>query len=258
MAKLSIGEKAHRVLKFIMGLRTPGAVSALSRYGFTEADLRTGVERLNAVTQVRLKPEPVTQEPQLFAALNAFEGEWFSIAQATLKHAQPEIAEWMFAGLSATQGPDVAVAVKTFIDRVEALESAASPFGERGVAARALLLARGLTAERVAEAKATSAGLATLVVDTAPVSIEEREAAEKSMWSWYLEWSTIARVAIKERYILRALGFRRNQKADDAETDGESEGADESEGAAAPPAQPVLALPSRASSPEDMRQSTPA
>jgi hypothetical protein len=42
MAKLSIGEKAHRVLRFIMGLRTPGAVSALSKYGFTEADLRTG------------------------------------------------------------------------------------------------------------------------------------------------------------------------------------------------------------------------
>lgn len=115
-----------------------------------------------------------------------------------------------------------------------------------------------MTAERVAEAKATSAGLATLVVDTAPVSIVEREAAEKSMWSWYLEWSTIARVAIKERYILRALGFRRKQTADEAESDGESEGGDETDGAATPPAQPVLALPARASSPEDMRRSTPA
>lgn len=87
MAKLSIGEKAHRVLRFIMGLRTPGAVSALSKYGFTEADLRTGVERLNLVTQVRLRPEPVTQEPKLIASLDAFEGEWFSVAQAALKHA---------------------------------------------------------------------------------------------------------------------------------------------------------------------------
>ena len=74
--------------------------------------------------------------------------------------------------------------------------------------------------------------------------------------SWYLEWSTIARVAIKERYILRALGFRRNQRPDEAEgsdADGEA-----NEGAGVPPAQPVLALPARASSPEAMRQSTPA
>jgi hypothetical protein len=259
MAKLSIGEKAHRVLKFIMGLRTPGAVSALSRYGFIEADLRTGVERLNAVTQVRLKPEPVTQEPQLLAALNAFEGEWFSIAQATLKHAQPEIAEWLFAGLPATQGPDVAVAVKTFIDRVEALESGATPFGERGVAARALLLARGLTAERIADAKATGAGLATLVVDTGTVSVAERDAAEKAMWGWYLEWSTIARTAIKERYLLRALGFRRNQKADELEGEGEERETESASDGAAPSATPpALALPARASTPDDMRRSTPA
>jgi len=252
MAKLSIGEKAHRVLRFIMGLRTPGAVAALSKYGFTEADLRTGVDRLNVVTHVRLRPAALAQQPKLIASLDAFEGEWFSVAQAALKHAHPDVAEWLFAGLPASRGVDVAVAVKTFLERVEALESGASALGEQAIAARALLAARGLTAERVAEAKATSAGLATLVVDTAPVSIVEREAAEKSMWSWYLEWSTIARVAIKERYILRALGFRRKEQPDELESEGESEAAPTT------PAQPVLALPARASTPDDMRRSSPA
>jgi hypothetical protein len=79
----------------------------------------------------------------------------------------------------------------------------ASALGDQAIAARALLAARGLTAERVAEAKATTAGLATLVVDTAPVSIVEREAAEKSMWSWYRQWCTIARVAKKELHPAR-------------------------------------------------------
>jgi hypothetical protein len=78
------------------------------------------------------------------------------------------------------------------------------------------------------------------------------------MWSWSLEWSTIARVAIKERYILRALGFRRKQNAEEAEVGEaqESEG-EESDGAASDP-KPVLALPARASSPNDMRSSTSA
>jgi hypothetical protein len=152
----------------------------------------------------------------------------------------------------------VAVAVKAFVERVEALESGDSPFADEGVAARALLGARGLTVERVAEAKATGAGLATLVVDTGSVSTAELGSAEKAMWSWYLEWSTIARVAIKERYILRALGFRRKQSAEEAEGgEGQESGGEESDGAASDP-KPVLALPARASSPDDMRPSTSA
>ena len=34
-----------------------------------------------------------------------------------------------------------------------------------------------------------------------------RKAAEEAMWAWYLEWSTIARHAISDRNLLRALGF---------------------------------------------------
>jgi len=66
----------------------------------------------------------------------------------------------------------------------------------------------------------------------------------------------IAARALKERYILRALGFRRNQKVDEADGRADSDGGETSEGAAAPPAQPVLALPARASSPADMRRSS--
>ena len=31
------------------------------------------------------------------------------------------------------------------------------------------------------------------------------------MWSWYLEWSTIARTAIKDGSLLRYLGFGRRR-----------------------------------------------
>jgi hypothetical protein len=40
-----------------------------------------------------------------------------------------------------------------------------------------------------------------------PVSAEEQEAeleaAESALWAWYLEWSKIARIAIKQRPLLR-------------------------------------------------------
>jgi hypothetical protein len=40
------------------------------------------------------------------------------------------------------------------------------------------------------------------------------------MWSWYLEWSTLARVAISDRRLLRSLGFRRSARADGGEEGG--------------------------------------
>lgn len=41
------------------------------------------------------------------------------------------------------------------------------------------------------------------------------------MWSWYLEWSQIARVAIKQRALLKELGFlttRRGEEESETET----------------------------------------
>jgi hypothetical protein len=42
---------------------------------------------------------------------------------------------------------------------------------------------------------------------------EEEAAAIGALWSWYLEWSGIARVAIKDRRVLRMLGFLRTRAA---------------------------------------------
>lgn len=56
------------------------------------------------------------------------------------------------------------------------------------------------------------------------VSVEEQEAAleaaEAAMWGWYLEWSKIARIAIKQRPLLRQLGFlsvRRGSEEEETE-----------------------------------------
>ena len=54
MAKLTIGQKAERVLELLMGLRHPRVASTLAAYGFTEADLNDGWNRLRTVWGKRL------------------------------------------------------------------------------------------------------------------------------------------------------------------------------------------------------------
>jgi hypothetical protein len=61
----------------------------------------------------------------------------------------------------------------------------------------------------VAEAEELSATLKTMVkVDEAKlVTKAEHAKAVAHLWVWYLEWSAIARVAVKDRRLLRSMGF---------------------------------------------------
>jgi hypothetical protein len=211
MAKLTIGEKAQRVLRFLMGMRTPGVIAALSKHGFTEADLRSGVERLGAVTRTRLKASSITQDPTLIDKLDEFENRWFQIVRATLDHHYPHVSGPFFSNLVQTSGVECAISVGTFIERLAGLE--AGTYGPDGAAARALLAQRGLTDERVAEAKALVDAISAFVDGDSEgqATAAEKEAVERDLWAWYLEWSVIARAVIEDRRMLRALGFRKNR-----------------------------------------------
>jgi hypothetical protein len=103
---------------------------------------------------------------------------------------------------------DVLISVRTFAARVEQLESG-SPEEQ---AARAMLEQRGLTAAKMKEATDVLGAIATIqVADAVIPDPAAAEAAEKHMWAWYLEWSAIARTAIKDRRVLRSLGFLRSR-----------------------------------------------
>jgi hypothetical protein len=58
---------------------------------------------------------------------------------------------------------------------------------------------------------------------------KETAEAEAELWSWYLEWSYIARSVITDRRLLRELGFLRVVRKGSVETEEEVdlEGADE-------------------------------
>ena len=209
MARTTVGQKAQRVLRFVMGARNPRVVAALQPYGFSDDELGEGMNRLQALARARLGRQAPAEQPKLIAELDAFESRWFQVARAALEHRFPRVAELLFSNLGRATGVAVALMVRLFLERLAEMEAGAGDYGAEGVAARAFLAQRGLTSERVAEAQALLERLDLPDASAVTPAVDESKAAEQAMWSWYLEWSTIARVAIRDKRLLRALGFRR-------------------------------------------------
>jgi hypothetical protein len=239
MAKKRIGDKAGRVLKLLLGLRNKKVASALASRGFGKDDLEEGLALLRGVTDVSLAVLPPTSpNPAVIEQIDHWENEWFPVANATLLRHYPEIHARVFLNLSQTDGAAVIVSVGTFIQRLAELTRADAGYGQAGKDARKLLQRRGLTPKVVDEAKALLEQVASIEEepDELPDLEEERTRlaeAEDAMWAWYLEWAEIARSAIKDRSLLRRLGFlaassSASRRHSTAEEDDEDEPEDES------------------------------
>ena len=106
------------------------------------------------------------------------------------------------------------ISVSTFIGQLGKLGT--EPGLEHGAAARQLLVERGLDDATVAQAQAALDRMGELeqAPPTPGASPAERKAAEQALWSWYLEWSAVARSAIEEFRALAQAGFpRRSRRA---------------------------------------------
>lgn len=126
----------------------------------------------------------------------------------------------MFLNLQQAEGPEVAITVQTYVDRYDELTAPDSKYGPEGAKARDLLTARGVTPAVVDEARNLLAQLTKVApVQIAQSSVAEQEAelekAEEALWAWYLEWSKVARVAIKQRGLLHQLGFLARRAAEE-------------------------------------------
>jgi len=212
MARLTVGQKAERVVRLLLGMRSAHVVAALRPHGFSQEDLDEGWARLKALTDDQfdqLAPPPA-QDPRWLEQLDAWENRWFPIAHASLRGRYPEAHAWLFLNLPQTSGPELVLSVGKFVQRLRAMGEDAE-LGEQGAAARQLLVQRGLDTEAVAEAQRLLERLQSAVAapELPAPDPEAAAAAEAHMWSWYLEWSEIARVAISNRNLLRQLGFLR-------------------------------------------------
>jgi hypothetical protein len=213
MAKKRIGDKAERVLKLLLGLRHKKIASALASRGFGKDDLEEGLSLLRGVTDVSLAVLPATSpNPAIIEQIDRWENEWFPVANATLLRHHPNIHARVFLNLSQTEGAAVVISVGTFLERIAELGRADAGYGQAGKDARKLLGRRGLTTKVVDDAKALLAQVAS--IEEHPIELPDLEdertrlaEAEDAMWAWYLEWAEIARAAIKDRALLRRLGF---------------------------------------------------
>lgn len=216
MARLTLGQKTQRVLKFLAAMANPLISVRLVGYGMNQDELDKGWGLLRASTSVRLDNAPLAsqQNSKTIVLLDAWENFWFPITQTVLRVRFPAVEKWMFRNLTQQEGHDVVLSVGTLVERFDQLSEKKDLEGE--VAAQAedalkLLADRGLTAEVVGDARKLLNDFARLK----PVNVPDPEAqrlakqeAEREMWAWYLEWSAIARQVITNRRHLRELGYK--------------------------------------------------
>jgi hypothetical protein len=215
VTKHRLSEKGERVLRFLYGLRNRKIASALASRGFTKDELEEGFALLKGATTVALSLLPtVAADPQVVTEIDTWENTWFPVVDATLARHYPEVHQKVFLNLSQTEGPAVIISVGTFVDRISALTKAEGGHGPEGKEARKLLARRGLTPQVIAEAEELLEAVKNVEPQPEPPDLEtQRETiaqAEQEMWAWYLEWSRIARTVIKDRAMLRQLGFLKN------------------------------------------------
>jgi hypothetical protein len=134
--------------------------------------------------------------------------------------------------------------VRVFVDRLDEMAKANGAFGAEGPAARELLASRGLNDARIADARTLLTVLAedaTVPEELPTVEDEERRfaACEKALWDWCIEWSKVARMAVKQRVLLRKLGFLADHGADDEAADAEAAPAAAAPAAVAPTVAPT-------------------
>ena len=125
----AIGEKATRVIRFLVGLRNPGVATALANYGFTEADMAEGWSLVNALGKGKLALLPAQpRDTEVLQKLDAWENHWFPVSSASLERRFPAVFARMFLNLQQAEGAQVAVTVRTFVDRYDELSAANSPY----------------------------------------------------------------------------------------------------------------------------------
>lgn len=237
MSRLTLGQKAQRVLELLFGLRNARIASTLAAHGFTEKDLDEGWSLLKALTENRLaNVPPPPADPSLLIRVDQWENMWFPIAQASLQYSFPEAYAWMFNNLHQTDGVDVLVSVGTFIDRFGKLASQKDV--KDAAAAHKRLVERGLGVATIDEAQQLLKAAGTISREPPPPAIdpEQQRAAEDALWHWYLEWSGIARTVIKDRRLLRRLGFLQDTSSGSAP---QTDAAQTDAAAPAPAAAPV-------------------
>lgn len=212
-----------RVLQFLGGVGTSPLIrGALGNFGYTAKDHEEGWTLLHHASGYHVEaPEPPADRPaaDAIAELDAWDEPNFRLAQAALSRRYPEQEEFVFAGLQAAAGPAAVLSVKTFLDRLDALQGSIAGRDHKvkavklaDAAALKTLSARGITdSERTRLRKLIAAAERGEPPTQAPADdksdADARQEALSALRAWFDEWSETARVVIKRRDQLIRLGL---------------------------------------------------
>ncbi|MFO0577794.1 MAG: hypothetical protein U1A78_27625 [Polyangia bacterium] len=228
-------EAPSRVLQFLGGVGTSVLIrGALAKVGYTDKDHQEGwslLHRASGYDSPATDPEVDRAAADAIAELDAWDEPNFRLARAALERRFPEQAGFLFAGLEPAAGAAAVLSVRTFLDRLDALEGKAKGRDHKDgarkqadAAAVALLSGRRITGEErarlrrlvaVAEKGAAPDAQQEKLAAASEAQAEARLQALVDLRAWYDEWAETARVIIKRRDQLIRLGLARRRSAED-------------------------------------------
>ena len=228
----------QRALKFLTASSRNLEIKALLEAVGLDAEVRRqGWLRIHAVSAPGERTPVVIFDPKVVEAvrhLDRFDNHYLPIVDVTLRYNHPQAYDIVFAGgLEAADGDASVLVSRKLVERVESL----------GEAPRALLAKRGLTAEKLAEARGWLAlveGVDLALLDAPVEAIEAAEdegvvfdddaadedpdeagdagpvdrawyQASLELWRWLDEWTTIASRVLTRRTHLIQLGLARRK-----------------------------------------------
>jgi hypothetical protein len=226
-----IEQALNRAARFFKAVaRNPVVRGELLARGLTDAELERGWSLYSALLGFRngraVHPVSAVTETEAARALNtidAWDAPAFSAAKAVLAHRYPSVERFLFSDLAPATGPASVAGVERFLERVSMLREGKAnlPNVDDGKGAVELLAARKILDEiqeselrrLIAVAKG---GARASEFRAAAAMAPERQQQAIAFMSWLHEWREVARVAIKRRDYLIALGLaeRRVKRAE--------------------------------------------
>lgn len=222
-------ERAFRFLRTV-GLYPP-IMFQLAEAGYDDDHHRFAWERLHQISGYQEASLPhVSQEHRdAITALDRWDEPNFARTKAALRHRYPSQHDYIFNDLKAEQGAEAVLSVKTFLDRIDALEEGTDPKRKKRKAedkkAVELLEQRGIISDSTRKhlrALIETAQTPAELPAGGPRNAKEEEAYKDALIElamWFDEWSETARSVIQRRDYLISLGLAKRRRKKDMQTE---------------------------------------
>jgi hypothetical protein len=206
ISRETLMDTPNRAFTLMYGIgRAPTVRTAMAQRGFSDEEANRGYELLATVT--RGLPT-LTTDLEVAAAtteLDNTDEDLIGMVGAAFTRF-PDAHESVLTGIAPIAGPKSVQNVATILERLDDLEKT-----DDGREALARLAQVGVDAKRRRELAAlvnTARAKDKMKIDAAALKAEEKyEEALLDLRDWYVEWASIARIAVKRRDYLILLGL---------------------------------------------------